>query len=88
MLQTKLSSGTNREKKIAIVIMWSLASNNQKAKLVFKSAKLDVKLENVWKCATLLPDSAESYEKIDLEFMLHVLNILRSNDKSKSAKLA
>lgn len=81
VLQTKLMTGTNEEKKLAVIIMWSLAANNQKAKLVLKSAKLDLKLENTIKYAELLGDSVRTIESDDLKMMHSVLNILRGNDK-------
>ncbi|XP_066146267.1 rotatin isoform X2 [Euwallacea fornicatus] len=86
LLQLKLSSGTCEEKKTIVVIMWSLAANNQKAKLVFKSAKLDSKLENLLKCVKLLGNASDSYGKDDLELMDLVLSILRGSDKARNSK--
>ncbi|XP_066247682.1 rotatin [Euwallacea similis] len=86
LLQLKLSSGTCEEKKTVVVIMWSLAANNQKAKLIFKSAKLDSKLENLLKCARLLGNAGDSYGKDDLELMDLVLSILRGSDKTRYSK--
>lgn len=67
-------------------MMWSLAANNQKAKLIFKSVKLDAKLENTIKCAELLGDSTKSMERVDLEMMYLVLNVIRGKDNVRWSK--
>lgn len=86
VLQSKLSLGTSNEKKTAVSIIWAMAANNQKAKLVFKSAKLDAKLDNIIKCAKLLGHSSDSFRQEDLDMMELVLDILRGNDKGRRSK--
>lgn len=86
VLQSKLSLGTCDEKKTAVSIIWAMAANNQKAKLVFKSAKLDAKLDNIIKCAKLLGHSSDSFRQEDLDMMELVLDILRGNDKGRRSK--
>ncbi|KAL1501895.1 hypothetical protein ABEB36_007134 [Hypothenemus hampei] len=74
LLQVKLVSGDQEEKKTIAVIMWSMAANNQKGKLAFKTAKLDLKLENAIKCFKL---KGNELNREDLELMELVLGLLR-----------
>lgn len=82
-LKAKLSSGTNREKEIVTVIIWSLIANSQKAKVLLKSAQLDVQLQNVIRQSQLLGGTSVSFNREELDRMCYVLSILRDNEKSK-----
>ncbi|XP_030750028.1 rotatin [Sitophilus oryzae] len=83
VLQVKLTHGTVEEKKTVILIMWSMAANNQKAKLIFNASKLDVKLENILKHMELLEDSDSSLEVESLSMIHTVLGIIRGSDKNR-----
>ncbi|CAH1122246.1 unnamed protein product [Ceutorhynchus assimilis] len=86
LLQTKLANGTRDEKRMILSIMWTLAANCQKAKIIFKSAHLDVRLENTIKCTELVENSREAMEKEDLDMMYVVLSVLRDKDKIRKRK--
>lgn len=82
-LKSKLSNGTNNEKTTVTVIMWSLVANSQKAKVLLKSAQLDIQLQNVIRQSQLLGGTSVSFSRTDLDRMCCVLSILRDNEKSK-----
>lgn len=82
-LKSKLTNGTNNEKNIVTMIIWSLIANSQKAKVLLKSAQLDVPLQNTIRQSRLLGDSAMSLSEAELDRMCYVLSILRDNEKSK-----
>lgn len=82
-LKSKLSNGSNKEKMIVTVIIWSLVANCQKAKVLLKSAHLDVQLQNTIRQSQLLGGNASSFKREELDKMYYVLSILRDNEKSK-----
>lgn len=68
-----------QEKNAVVSILWILAANNQKAKLVLKCAQLDDKLQEVLKQCHI---SAElNVNPCDIQRMHLVLKLLRDNDK-------
>ncbi|XP_060527472.1 rotatin [Cylas formicarius] len=77
VLQSRLMTGSTEEKKVTITILWSLAANSQKAKIIFKSAQLDLKLENAIKQWRLLHENGD-LDQADLQRAFSVLSILRS----------
>ncbi|KAJ8927420.1 hypothetical protein NQ314_020090 [Rhamnusium bicolor] len=81
ILQTKLMNGSNVEKNIVVVIMWALAANNQRAKIILKSAHHDSTLQNTIKHCQLLSGLESKLSNEDLDRMYYVLNLLRDNDK-------
>lgn len=78
-LKTKLSHGNNKERNDVIGIMWALAANNQKGKLVLKCAQLDLILKEFLKRCTISRDLDMS--SADIERMKIVFNLLNDNDK-------
>lgn len=74
----KLEHGTMEEKNTVVSILWVLAANNHKGKLVLKCAELDVKLQEVLKQCHILEDSVNPS---DIKRMYLVLKLLRDNDK-------
>lgn len=76
----KLDNGSYDEKNVIVSIMWSLAANNQKTKIIFKSLQLDVKLQQLMKHNQLLSD--ESINDTDMQRLTYVLNMIRDNEKS------
>ncbi|XP_076250090.1 rotatin homolog anastral spindle 3 isoform X2 [Rhynchophorus ferrugineus] len=81
ILQTKIMTGTIKEKKTTVLTIWTLAANNQKAKLIFKSAKIDTKLENILKQSKLLGVTDGAFESEMLNMVQIVLDILRGTNK-------
>ncbi|CAG9862356.1 unnamed protein product [Phyllotreta striolata] len=81
VLSTKLSSGTEEEKNIVVVIMWTLAANCQKAKNILKSIRLDDKLQNILKHHQLIKnrDEVGGFDIEDIERISYVLGMLRDN---------
>lgn len=79
VLCTKLEKGTMEEKNAVVSILWVLAANNQKAKLVLKCAQLDVKLQEVLKQCHVLNET--NIDQSDIKRMHLVLKLLRDNDK-------
>ncbi|CAH0554508.1 unnamed protein product [Brassicogethes aeneus] len=75
ILQNKLEFGDKEEKSHVVVIMWTLAANSQKAKLVLKSANLEKKLQDAIKQRKLMGDF--NTEEEDIKIMFYVLNILK-----------
>lgn len=63
--------------------MWSLVANCQKAKVILKSAQLDVQLQNTIRQTQLLGDTSMSFTREELDRMCYVLSILRDDEKSK-----
>ncbi|RZC42071.1 hypothetical protein BDFB_001723 [Asbolus verrucosus] len=78
LLGNKLETGTVEEKSTIVLIMWSLAANNQKAKIMFKAAHLDMKLQQVLKHYQLSSDLISGEE---IERMEYVLSVIRDEDK-------
>lgn len=66
------------EKNAVVSILWVLAANNQKAKLVLKCAGLDVKLQEIIRQSHILEGS---FNACDVKRMHLVLKLLRENDK-------
>ncbi|KAJ8948143.1 hypothetical protein NQ318_009230 [Aromia moschata] len=81
ILQTKLTSGSREEKNTVVVIMWALANNSQKAKIILKSAHLDSKLQHTIKHSQLVTRSESQFSNEELERMYYVLNMLRDGEK-------
>lgn len=79
ILSTKLDNGDVQEVNTVVVIMWTLAANSQKAKLMLKSANLDRKLQDAIKHYKLIGDY--DAEREDIQRMHYVLGILRDNEK-------
>ncbi|XP_018573187.1 rotatin [Anoplophora glabripennis] len=79
ILQAKLMNGTFEEKNAVVTIIWAMAANNQKAKKIFKSAHLDVALDDVVKHYRLLKHETSSSNGLDLNRINVVLSLLRSN---------
>lgn len=77
-----MSNGTNSEKKIVTSIIWSLIANSQKAKVLLKSAQLDVQLQNTIR-SQLVSGTAVPFTTEELDQMHYVLSILRDNTKNK-----
>lgn len=77
LLKGKLENGTNDEKTIVVLMMWSLCANNQKGKIVFKAANLDKQLQQVLKhyqlTSELVPDG-------EVETIKYVLSVIRDGD--------
>lgn len=71
-LRDKLSEGSEEEKYAAVVMLWSLAVNNQRAKVVLKSADLLVGLEEFARHRIALA-SSDSKEVLVTTYVLHVL---------------
>lgn len=61
-------------------MIWSLVANNQKSKLIIKSAGLDAKLHETLKLLNL--SKSEEVDEKDLERMHYVLTLLREGDKN------
>lgn len=78
VLSSKLESGTMDEKNAIVSILWVLAANNQRAKLVLKCANLDVKVQEILKQCHILEDN---FNPRDVKRMQLVLKLLRDNDK-------
>jgi hypothetical protein len=78
LLKNKLDSGNREEKATIVLMMWSLAANNQKAKIVFKAAKLDAQLQQVLKHYQI---SSELVPADDIETMKYVLGVIRDGDR-------
>ncbi|CAG9829728.1 unnamed protein product [Diabrotica balteata] len=84
IVQSKLTTGSDEEKNIVVVIIWALAANSQKAKIVLKSIHLDDKLQNVLKHCQLLKSKESCLNTEDIDRMQYVLQMLRdTNDKIK-----
>lgn len=66
------------EKNAVVSILWVLAANNQKAKLVLKCAGLDGKLQEILRQCHILEGS---FSPGDVKRMHLVLKLLRDNDK-------
>ncbi|KAJ8960099.1 hypothetical protein NQ317_012331 [Molorchus minor] len=81
ILNMKMTSGSKEEKNIVTVIMWALAANSQRAKIILKSAHLDVKLQNTIKHGQVIADAESKMSSDELEKMYYVLNMLRDGDK-------
>nr|XP_022921045.1 uncharacterized protein LOC111429379 [Onthophagus taurus] len=80
LISKLLISLENKEEfHIALVILWTLSANNQKAKVILKCAGLDGKLKTALESAEIFVRSGDMDEK-DLEEIRHVLQILRNND--------
>lgn len=79
VLCVKLEQGTVEERNAVVSILWVLAANNQKAKLVLKCAQLDVKLQEVLKQCHICAEPNVS--PCDIQRMHLVLKLLRDNDK-------
>ncbi|KAJ3643051.1 hypothetical protein Zmor_025789 [Zophobas morio] len=78
LLKNKLEYGNKEEKSMVVLIMWSLAANNQKAKIVFKAAKLDAQLHQVLKHYQL---SSEMIPGDDIDTIKYVLNVIRDGER-------
>lgn len=72
MLRTKLSEGSAEEKYAAVVALWSLTVNNQRAKVVLKSAGLLLSLEEFARNLIIFADS-DSKEVLVTSYALHIL---------------
>lgn len=81
MLGNRLSCGSHEERILVVTIIWTLAANSQKAKLVLKCARLDEKLQDVLKQYHITRHCG--VEKEDIEMMHFVLQLLRGGEKSK-----
>ncbi|XP_056634769.1 rotatin-like isoform X1 [Diorhabda sublineata] len=80
VLLTKLSNGSDQEKNTVVIIMWALAANSQKAKIILKSVHLDDKLQNVIKHCQLLKTKESVLNAEDIDRMFYVLGLLRDNN--------
>ncbi|XP_074031734.1 rotatin homolog anastral spindle 3 isoform X2 [Leptinotarsa decemlineata] len=81
ILQNKLTSGSNEEKNITVVIIWALSANSQKAKIILRSLHLDDKLENIVKHCQLLGAGDFGWKNEDLDTMRYVLDMLRDKPR-------
>lgn len=77
-LYTRLENGSLEERNTIVTILWALAANNQKAKLVLKCAHLDDKLHEILKQYHIL---SENVDTCDIKRMHFVLNLLRDNER-------
>lgn len=59
-----------------IIILWALAANSQRAKIILKSAHLDTKLRNVLKQLHFMESQESHITDEDLNMFNYVLNIL------------
>lgn len=59
-----------------IIILWALAANSQRAKIILKSAHLDTKLHNVLKQLHFMESQESHITDEDLNMFNYVLNIL------------
>lgn len=69
---------------MVVLIVWSLAANNQKAKIIFKSAQLDLKLQHVIQHYKLC---GEKVPEDDLNIMNYVLNMIKHGEKVVGANI-
>lgn len=81
VLQTKLANGSYEDKNIVVSIIWALAANNQKAKLILKCAGLDVKLQETIKYLQL--SKQQETDINDIQRMHYVLTLLKEGDKNR-----
>lgn len=79
LLKSKLTSGPKEDKFVVVSMMWALAANNQKSKIIFKAAQLDIHLQQMIKQYELSEDEVIS-EQMDI--MRYVLGMLRDGDRS------
>ncbi|KAJ8910706.1 hypothetical protein NQ315_002033 [Exocentrus adspersus] len=78
ILQAGLVNGTVKEINILVVVIWALVANNQRAKIIFKSAHLDAVLEDIVKRYQFLEHGALS--EVDFNRIAAVLNMLRNDN--------
>ncbi|XP_044731586.1 rotatin-like [Chrysoperla carnea] len=74
ILNSKLSNGSIEEKCTCITIIWSLAANNQKAKLILKTSGLECRLQEVLKQWKLGESSLVPKEQLNnLQYIIEML---------------
>lgn len=73
MLRDKLSEGNAEEKQAIVVMLWALSANNQRAKLLLKTAGLLEKLEEFAKALAVFANS-NSKEVLLVNDVIQVLN--------------
>lgn len=76
-------NGNVEEKSTVVVIIWSLAANSQKAKIILKSAQIDNQLQNAIKQFELLKSEHIAIDDENLDRMRYVLGVLRDGDKNR-----
>lgn len=77
VLNNKLVSGSLDEKIMVVTIIWALAANNQKAKLMLKCAGLETKLQETLKALHLTVEYNVDPEVLDQIY--YVLKILKED---------